>query len=170
LNYKVWTGFGILEKELVAGPFASSPRRAIAACPGPHARGNAPVAWSPPATSRRRGRPPATPPPRAVHAVTAPGALSRAATVQRRSQFHFLDSSRQRNPLFPLPPTAVLGGDHLLGASPLRSTSGLVFDFPSTTVPWGTSPASSSSPTSTTPTLTGALLPAEFTAAASPPR
>jgi hypothetical protein len=164
LNYKVWAGFGILEKELVAGPFASSPRRPIAACPGPRARGNAPVAWSPPATSRRRGRPPATPPPRAVHAVTAPRALSRAATVQRRSQFHFLDSSHQSSPLFPLPPTAVLG------ASPLRSTSGLVFDFPSTTVPWGTSPDSSSSLTSTTPTLTGALLPVEFTAAVSPPR
>jgi hypothetical protein len=110
LNYKVWTGFGILEKELVAGPFASSPRQPIAACPGPRTCGNAPVAWSPPATSRRRGRPPATPPPRAVHAVTAPGALSRAATVQRRSQFHFLDSSRQRSPLFPcrrLPSLAV---------------------------------------------------------------
>jgi hypothetical protein len=33
------------------------------------------------------------------------------------------------------PLSAVLGGDHLLGASPLRSTSGLVFDFPSTTAP-----------------------------------
>jgi hypothetical protein len=94
LNYKVWAGFGILKKELVAGPFASSPRRPIAACPGPRVHGNTPVVWSPPATSRWRGRPLATPPPCAVHAVTAPGALSRAATVQRRSQFHFLDSSR----------------------------------------------------------------------------
>jgi hypothetical protein len=33
------------------------------------------------------------------------------------------------------PLSAVLDGDHLLGASPLRSTSGLVFDFPSTTAP-----------------------------------
>jgi hypothetical protein len=110
------------------------------------------VAWSPLATSRRRGWPPATPPPRAAHAATAQCALSHAATVQRRSINPFLDSSCQLAILFPLPPTAFLGGDHLLGASPLRPTSSLVFAFPSTTAPWGTSPTSPSSPMSTPPT------------------
>jgi hypothetical protein len=42
------------------------------------------VAWSPPATSRRRGRPPATPSPRAAHAATALCALTRAATVTEK--------------------------------------------------------------------------------------
>jgi hypothetical protein len=46
--------------------------------------------------------------------------------------------------------TATLPLIAVLDASPLRSTSGLVFDFPSTNVPWGTSSASSYSPTSTT--------------------
>jgi hypothetical protein len=110
------------------------------------------VAWSPFTTSRRHDWPPTTPPPRATHAATAPCALSRAATVQRRSTNPFFDSSRQLTILFPLLPTAFLSGDHLLGASPLRPTSDLVFAFPSTTVPWGTSLTSPSSPTSTPPT------------------
>jgi hypothetical protein len=55
LNYKIYARFGILEKELWQGPLASSPRRPIAACPGPRVRGSTVVAWSPPAT----------PPPRA---------------------------------------------------------------------------------------------------------
>jgi hypothetical protein len=41
------------------------------------------VAWSPPATSRRRGRPPATHP-RAAHAATALCALTRATTVTEK--------------------------------------------------------------------------------------
>jgi hypothetical protein len=39
------------------------------------------VAWSLPATSHRRSRPPATPPPCAAHVATALCALTRAATV-----------------------------------------------------------------------------------------
>jgi hypothetical protein len=50
LNYKVCTGFEILEKESVTGSLASSPRRPIATCPGPRACGSTAVAWSPPAT------------------------------------------------------------------------------------------------------------------------
>jgi hypothetical protein len=42
------------------------------------------VASSLPATSRWRGRPPATPPPRAAHAATALCALTRAATVTEK--------------------------------------------------------------------------------------
>jgi hypothetical protein len=42
----------------------------------------------------------------------------------------------------PLPLTVFLDGDHLLSASPLCPTSGLVFAFLSTTAPWGTSPTS----------------------------
>jgi hypothetical protein len=52
-------GFGILEKELVAGPLASRPRQPIAACPGPRTRGNA--AWRghrPPPHVGAVGRPP----------------------------------------------------------------------------------------------------------------
>jgi hypothetical protein len=50
LNYKVCAGFEILEKESVTGPLASSPRRPIAVCPGPRARGSSVMAWSPPTT------------------------------------------------------------------------------------------------------------------------
>jgi hypothetical protein len=42
------------------------------------------VAWSPPSTSCRRGRQPATPPPRAAHAATALCALTRAAMVTEK--------------------------------------------------------------------------------------
>jgi hypothetical protein len=42
------------------------------------------VAWSPPATSRWCGRPPATPPPRIAHAATALCALTYAATVTEK--------------------------------------------------------------------------------------
>jgi hypothetical protein len=84
LNYKVCAGFGIIEKELWQGPFASSPRQPIAACPGPHARGSAAVAWSLPAM----------PPPHATHATTAPCALIPRCHGHRRSTpYH--DSSRQ---------------------------------------------------------------------------
>jgi hypothetical protein len=94
LNYKFCAGFGILEKELWQGPLASSPHRPIAACPGPRARGSTAVVSSPLATSRRRGRPPATPPPRAAHAATVPCALIPRCHGHRRSTpYH--DSSRQ---------------------------------------------------------------------------
>jgi hypothetical protein len=101
LNYKVCVGFGILEKELWQGPLASSPRQPIAACPSPRARGSAAVAWSPPATSRRHGRPPAMPPPRAAHAATAPCALiPRCHGHKRSTPYH--GSSRQLAVSFPL--------------------------------------------------------------------
>jgi hypothetical protein len=101
LNYKVCAGFEILEKELWQGPIASSPRRPIAACPGPRAHGSAAVAWSPPATSRRRDRPHATPPPRAAHVATASCALIPRCHGHRRSTpYH--DSSRQLAVSFPL--------------------------------------------------------------------
>jgi hypothetical protein len=101
IEYKVCADFGILEKELWQGPLASSPRRPKATCPGPRARGSAAVAWSLPTTSRRCGWPPATPPPCAAHAATAPCALIPRCHGHRRSTpYH--DSSRQLAVSFPL--------------------------------------------------------------------
>jgi hypothetical protein len=124
----------------------------MAACPGPRMRGNAAVAWSPPATSRRRGRPPATFLPRAAHAATAHAPLSHAAVVRRRSIPSTSTPPRASSLFAPLSPIAFLGREDLPGASPLRPTPSLVFTFPSTTEPWSTSPTSPFSPTSATST------------------
>jgi hypothetical protein len=68
----------------------------MAMCPSPRACGNAAVAWSPPATSRRRGRPPATFPPRIAHAATAPCALiSRCRGPKEKHPLYRNSSSHQ---------------------------------------------------------------------------
>jgi hypothetical protein len=147
LNHKVWAGFGILEKELVAGPLVSSPRRPIAACPGPRTRGNAARrGHRPPPHDGTVGRPPR------LHApcMRSPPREPYRTLLRSKGEANSIALTPRTRAILFFP--AVLDGDHLLGASPLRSTSGLVFDFPSTAAPWGTSPASSSSPMSTTPT------------------
>jgi hypothetical protein len=127
------------------------------------------VALSPPATSRRRGRPPARPPSCVVHAVTAPGDLSHAATVQRRRTLHFLDSSCQRNLL--LPCRRLLSSTVTTSSAPAPYASPLTSSLTSRAPPRPGVPHRPLLPHRRAPLrpLTGALLPAEFTAAASPP-
>jgi hypothetical protein len=150
----------------VAGPLASSPRRPIAACPGPRVHGNA--AWRghrPPPHAGAVGHPP-----RLLHApcMRSPLRVTYLALLRSKGEENSISSTPRASAIFFSP--AVLDGDHLLGASP-----------------YAPPPASSS--TSRAPLcpgvphrpllphrraplrpLTGAFLPAEFTAAASPPR
>jgi hypothetical protein len=70
----------------------------------------------------------------------------------------------------PLPLIAFLGRQDLPGASPLRPNPVLVFTFPSTTEPWGTSLTSLFLSTSATSTPHRRTPPPTTIAAVSPPR
>jgi hypothetical protein len=95
-------------------------------------------------------------PPRSLHAPRmrppprAP--LSCAALVRRRSIPSTSTPPRAARCSALLPLIAFLGREDLPGASPLCPNPGLVFTFPSTTEPWGTSPTSPFSLMSATPT------------------
>jgi hypothetical protein len=65
----------------------------MVACPGPRACGNAAVAWSPPATSRWRGRLPPTFPPHVAHAATTPCALISRCRGPKEKHPLYRDSS-----------------------------------------------------------------------------
>jgi hypothetical protein len=163
-------GFGILEKELVAGPLASSPRRPIAACPGRRARGNA--AWRghhPPPHAGAAGRPP-----RLIHApcMRSPAQEPYRALLQSKWEANSIASTPRASAILFFP-------CHRLPSSTVTTSSA--------SAPYAPPPASSL--TSRAPScprvphrpllphrraplrpLTGAPLPTEFTAAVSPPR
>jgi hypothetical protein len=110
----------------------------MAACHSPCARGNAVVAWSPPATSHQLGQPPATSAPRDAHAAIAPCALiSRCRGPKEKHPLYLDSSSRQLTVLLPC---------RLLLSSTVRTSPA--------PAPYAPPPASSSpfSLTSATPT------------------
>jgi hypothetical protein len=95
LNYKIYAGFEILEKDLVAGTACQRPTTAQgrvsrpALPPPPRVHGDTMAAQAPPATSRRHCRPPATSAPRVALAAAAstcvPHPYPRVAATPRLS-------------------------------------------------------------------------------------